>query len=147
MAQLETLEVALVAGERLVIVYRHARWHLLTLDEHGIRSLHFLSLPRAEMLITDWLPHGVLLPFEQVSPIFREELACKVLPTAEAYRPLLLNGWARMAVGYTTDTLRTLPVAEELVAAQVACIEEWMKQGPGGPFLSFTASCRRMRGQ
>lgn len=79
----------------------------------------------------------MLAPFDELFPGFREELAAKVLPAAEDYRPLLRSGLVELAGGFTTDSLATAQGAED---ALVAVIGRWMDDGGQGPFLNFGRS-------
>jgi hypothetical protein len=127
-----------------VIVFRHRRWCLLTVSElvdadwemrDGIFTVNFMSEARARKTIHDWIPYSRLTPLDEVCPGFRAELEAKVLPTAEAYRDLLENGWVTPAGGWTTDTLHAVGTAS--VDAALARIAAWMEAGEMGPFLSF----------
>ncbi|MCA9934674.1 MAG: hypothetical protein KC415_12155 [Anaerolineales bacterium] len=61
----------------------------------GIQALNFLSPARAEALLTEWLAAGTQPEaYAHISPIWATEVVEKILPTAAAYRPLLLAGRA-----------------------------------------------------
>lgn len=155
--QLRTTDMAL-ADRRLeqpVIVFRHGRWHMLSIGwvsdpamrlRRGIRSVHFMARRRAEQTIAAWLPFSEVRPFETICPAFAEELAAKVLPTAEAYRPLVKQGWVVLVGGHTADALMARGAADEPAEALIASIGEWMRRGPVGPFLHFTRSYQVLRG-
>jgi hypothetical protein len=144
--QLTQSETALLHGNR-AILFRHGRWHYLTLgaqaDGQGIQALNFLSLARAEALLTTWLAAGARpVPYAHISPIWGAEVAEKVLPTAVAYRPLLLAGQARLVGGSTTDTLWVIgglpgaQLGEE--TAVFSYLAQMMEKGEAGPYLRFS---------
>ena len=143
--QLEHSETALLHGNRAVL-FRHGRWHYLTLGDQiggmGVQALNFLSPGRAESLITAWLTGGAQpVAFTHVSPIWSAEVAEKVLPTAAAYRPLLLVGRATLVRGSTTDTLWVMDGAPGSVAgdetAVLSFLAQMMASGQAGPYLRF----------
>ena len=147
--QLEQSETALLHGNRAVL-FRHGRWHYLTLGNQaggmGIQALNFLSPDRAESLIMDWLADGAQpVAYAHVSPIWSAEVAEKVLPTAAAYRPLLLAGRASLVRGSTTDTLWVMDGAPDGAQDSVAGDEtavlpflaQMMASGQAGPYLRF----------
>ncbi len=126
------------AGQREepVIVYRHGRWHFLTLEYrlNSIRTVNFMSARRARETIENWSNSMEVKPLEQVFPTFENELSCKVLPQAEDYRPLLRQGLVEVVGGLTTDTLSALSAPEDVLVAAIANL---MKYGAAGPFLVF----------
>ncbi len=147
--QLEQTETALLHGNRAVL-FRHGRWHYLTLGDQvgrmGIQTLNFLSPARAESLIADWLANGAQpVAYAHVSPIWSAEMTEKVLPTAAAYRPLLLVGRATLVRGSTTDTLWVMvgspggspdDVAEDETAV-LSFLAQMMARGQAGLYLRF----------
>jgi hypothetical protein len=148
LAQLRKTDVALAgkSKEQPVIVFRHGRWHMLSIGwvadaalrlRPGIVSVHFMSRRRAAEMVAEWLPYSELRVFEAVCPAFAEELAAKVRPSAEAYRPLVRGGWVVLAGGHTTDTLAGQAAGAELEDGLIASIERWMQAGQPGPFLHF----------
>jgi hypothetical protein len=148
LARLMDADVGLAGADQPVIACRHGRCHLLTLGyvagakgrlTRGIAAVHFLSPARADELIAAWLPHSRLQPFARILPAFREEFACKALPSAEDYRPWLRCGRMTVVGGRTTDTLRVSPVdagQDRLVDA----IAWMMREGPVGPYRHFDAA-------
>ncbi|MBK7919394.1 MAG: hypothetical protein IPJ94_24665 [Chloroflexi bacterium] len=143
--QLEHSETALLHGNRAVL-FRHGRWHYLTLGDQiggmGVQALNFLSPGRAESLITAWLTGGAQpVAFTHVSPIWSAEVAEKVLPTAAAYRLLLLAGRVSLVRGSTTDTLWVMggapgsALADE--TAVLSFLAQMMASGQAGPYLRF----------
>jgi ABC-type Zn uptake system ZnuABC Zn-binding protein ZnuA len=121
-------------GNRLVLS-EHGRWHYITLDYDmkQIVAVSFVSEEQAENLLSTMMNDGALTPFADISPNFSAELAEKVLPDAEAYRPLLENGRCRLIIGHTTDTLREL---EADIDTLVKTIQQRM-DGKRGAYLSF----------
>jgi hypothetical protein len=149
--QLRKTDTALVGKHKNqpVIVFRHGRWHMLTIGfvvnarmktRRGISCVHFMSPYRARKTIAEWLPYSKLVPFEEVCPAFRAELAAKVLPTGEEYRPLVSSGRVVMAGGYTTDTLQGVEGNADNQDQLVASIERMVQTGEMGPFLHFEGS-------
>lgn len=144
--QLSQSATALLHGNR-AILFRHGRWHYLTLGRQGgeadIQTLNFMSPARAEPMITDWLARGVRpTPFARVSAIWAAEVAAKILPTAEAYRPLLLAGRVRLVRGHTTDTLWVVggesdDVTSPDATAVLPYLAQMMATGQAGPYLRF----------
>ena len=147
--QLEQSETALRHGNRAVL-FRHGRWHYLTLGDQvggmGIQALNFLSPARAESLIAAWLTDGVQpVAYAHISPIWPAEVAEKVLPTAAAYRPLLLAGRVSLVRGSTTDTLWVMGGTPDGAPGSVAGDEtavlsylaQMMASGQAGPYLRF----------
>jgi len=147
--QLEQSETALLRGNRAVLS-RYGRWHYLTLGDQvggmGIQALNFLSPARAESLLTEWLAKGAQPEaYAHISPIWSAEVAEKVLPTAAAYRPLLLVGRATLVRGSTTDTLWVMDGAPGGAPGGVAGDEtavlsflaQMMASGQAGPYLRF----------
>lgn len=104
----------------------------------GIVGVHFMSPYRARKTISEWWPYSQLVPFEEVSQTFRKELAAKVLPQAEDYRPLLER--ELVAAGYTTDTLQAAKYDARIGDRLIAIIDVMMKEGQAGPFLHFGRS-------
>lgn len=135
---LQTSDHVLRLGNRLLL-FRHQRWHYVTLDASSavIRAVNFMSPTRTDWLLTDWAAPAALLPFEQVSPAFARQVAQVILPEAEAYRDMLENGRCQLILGATTDTLR--PSAAH-INSQIAHLEQIMKSGQAGPYLSFSIS-------
>ncbi|MFZ1755277.1 MAG: hypothetical protein WAU10_16130 [Caldilineaceae bacterium] len=142
---LEQSETVLRRGNRAVL-FRHGRWHYLTLGNQvggmGIQALNFLSPDRAESLIVDWLAGGAQpVAYAHVSPIWSAEVTEKVLPTAAAYRPLLLVGRASLVRGSTTDTLWVMGGAPGSVLADETAVLSYLAQmmanGQAGPYLRF----------
>jgi hypothetical protein len=138
-------ETALLRGNRAVL-FRHGRWHYLTLgdqgDGMGIQALNFLSPARAESLIVEWLAAGARpVAYAHISPIWATEVAEKILPTAEAYHPLLLSGQARLVSGWTTDTLWVMgSTPGDLSGDETAVLSflaQMMASGQAGPYLRF----------
>lgn len=132
-----------------VIVYRHGRWHMITVGfvvdlqwrtKPGISAVNFMSAYRARKTISEWWPYSQLIPFEEVCPTFREELASKVLPQAEDYRSLLERGLVEIAGGHTTDTLQAARYDARIGDRLIAIIDAMMKEGQAGPFLHFGRS-------
>ena len=143
--QLEQSETVLLRGNRATL-FRHGRWHYLTLGDQvggmGIQALNFLSPARAESLIVDWLADGAQpVAYAHVSPIWSAEVTEKVLPTAVAYRPLLLVGRASLVRGSTTDTLWVMGGAPGSAAedetAVLSFLAQMMASGQAGPYLRF----------
>jgi hypothetical protein len=129
-----------------VLVYRFKRWHLITLgflvdekmhSKRGISNINFMSSSRAHKYITENLNYCKLIPHTEVLPHFEDEMAAKILPTAEDYRLLLQNEWAQLAGGFTTDTLQVNSVKNNDIELMVAHLAEIMKEGPMGPFIHF----------
>lgn len=148
LAQLRKTDTAL-AGKvknQPVIVYRHRHWHMVgvgvVVDEQmvaveGISTVSFMSPYRARRTIAEWWPYSRLVPFEEVCIGFSDELAAKVLPQAEDYRPLLRQGLVTVAGGFTTDTLRSATYNPAIEDRLVAAVEQMMAAGERGPFLHF----------
>ncbi len=143
--QLEQSGTALLHGNRAVL-FRYGRWHYLTLGDQvggmGIQALNFLSPVRAESLIVAWLAVGAQpVAYAQVSSNWSAEVVEKVLPTAAAYRPLLLVGRATLVRGSTTDTLWVMDGAPGSVAgdetAVLSFLAQMMASGQAGPYLRF----------
>jgi hypothetical protein len=156
LAQLRQTDVALAGKnqEQPVIVFRHGRWHMLSIGwvadaalrlKRGIVSVHFMSRRRAAETVAEWLPYSELRVFAAVCPAFAEELAAKVLPLAEAYRPLVRGGWVALAGGQTTDTLASQAAGGGLEDELIASIERWMQAGQPGPFLHFRRTYQVIR--
>jgi hypothetical protein len=149
LARLRKSEVVLMSKNSPAILYRHGRWHLVTLgfvigphmeSKKGISCVNFMSPYRARKNIKEWLPYCDLIAFDEVGKIFRQELECKVLPTAEDYRPLLKNGLVELAGGYTTDTLHRAIYDTSIEDAFIAAIDTMIQEGKMGPFLHFGRS-------
>ncbi len=145
-AQLRRSDVIFKGKTSPGILYRHGRWHLITIGyvvgpemevETGISAINFMSDYRARKRINSDLPYGEPVPFEEVSAIFRQEVDGKVLPTAEDYRPLLRDGWMTLAGGYTTDSLQSVVYQPEQEDRLVAAIAAMICEGEAGPFLHF----------
>jgi hypothetical protein len=143
--QLAHSETTLLHGNRAVL-FRHGRWHYLTLGDQGggmgIQALNFLSPSRAESLITAWLADGAEpVAFAHVSPIWSAEVAEKILPTAAAYRPLLLAGRVSLVRGSTTDTLWVMGGSPSCVAgdetAVLSYLAQMMASDQTWPYLRF----------
>ncbi|MFO7679529.1 MAG: hypothetical protein R6X34_05710 [Chloroflexota bacterium] len=133
---LQTSGHVLRLGNRLLL-FRHQRWHYVTLDAAAIRAVNFMSPTRADLLLSDWAASAVLLPFEQVSLAFARQVAQVILPEAEAYRGMLENGRCQLILGATTDTLHP---STATINSQIAYLEQMMKSGQAGPYLSFSIS-------
>lgn len=125
---------ALQQGNRLVLM-THGCWHYLTLSpgQGGIVAVNFISAEMAMSAVKSMLPEAMLIRFVDISPIFLTELDEKVLPDAEAYRPLLENGRCRLIIGHTTDTLREM---EADIDTLIETIQQRMN-GKRGAYLSF----------
>jgi hypothetical protein len=126
---------ALWQGNRLVLM-AHGRWHYLTLstDAGGIMAVNFMSSDIATDTVNRMLPEALLTRFTDISPNFEAELAGKVLPDAESYRSLLVNGRCRLIIGHTTDTLQEMSGS---IDSQINAIQHLMTLGKRGPYLSF----------
>jgi hypothetical protein len=157
LARLRKTDVVLAgkAKSQPIIVYRHGRWHMLIVSfvttpdmrtMQGIATVNFMSPYRGGKTILEWLPYSKITPFEEVSPAFRQELAAKVLPTAEDYRPCLQKGLVTVAGGFTTDTLISLNHHKIEADKLVATIDAMMKEGGTGPFLHFERSYHAFQG-
>ncbi|MBK8986452.1 MAG: hypothetical protein IPM39_10280 [Chloroflexi bacterium] len=97
-------------------------------------------------MIAAWLTGGAQpVTYAQVSPIWSTEVAEKVLPTAAAYRPLLLAGRVSLVRGATTDTLSVMVGSPGDAPGEVAGDEtavlsflaQMMASGQAGPYLRF----------
>ena len=130
-----------------VIAFLHNRFHFISLGvvcnprmktHEGITGVNFMSISRAEETISDWLPYCVLKPFPDICASLPKELETKVLPTAEDYRPLLIQGHISVVGGFTTDTLKRMPADD--IDKLIARIANMMESGHAGPFLHFTRS-------
>jgi hypothetical protein len=146
--RLKTENLALVGKKKNqpVILYRHKRWHLITLgflvdekmhSKRGISNINFMSSTRARKYVIEESNYCKLVSVAEVLPHFEEELAAKVLPTAENYRPLMQNEWVVLAGGFTTDTLHENSINNNDIELLTAHLAEIMKAGPMGPFLHF----------
>ena len=126
---------ALQQGNRLILM-AHERWHYLTLslEQGSIIAVNFMSAEMAADTVDRMLPEALLIRFADISPIFEAELAEKVLPDAESYRSLLVNGRCHLIIGHTTDTLRAM---EGSLDSQIDAIQHLMTTGKRGPYLSF----------
>ncbi len=143
-ALLATGKFVLCSRDRnTVVLARHGRWHLVLLGwviapdgtlVQGIDSINFLSAERVNAWLHAQAPFMALLPPAAVLPSFTDEVACKILPTASAYRPLFANGTATIGAGATTDTLRTIAASADV---QVAMLQTMMTSGEAGPFVAF----------
>lgn len=128
------------------LVYRFNRWHLITLgflvdekmrSKRGISNINFMSSSRARKYITEELNFCKLIPPAEVLPHFEDEMAAKILPTAEDYRPLIQNEFVQLTGGFTTDTLLENSVKNIDIELLVPHLAELMQEGPMGPFLHF----------
>jgi hypothetical protein len=146
--RLKQEELALVGKKKNqpVIIYRHKRWHLIMLgflvdekmhSKRGISNINFISSARARKYLIEELSYCKLVSITEVLPHFEEELAAKVLPTAEDYRLLLQNEWVQLAGGFTSDTLHENSIKNNDIETLVAHLAEIMQKGPMGPFLHF----------
>ncbi len=149
LAMLRKSDVVLMGKNSPAILFRHARWHLVSLGfvagprmgmHKGISAVNFMSPYRARKTIHEWLPYCAIVPFAEVSDIFRQEVECKILACAEDYRFLLKGGWVVVAGGFTTDTLHSLSPAAVSEDALVAAVDAMMRKGETGPFLHFERS-------
>lgn len=134
---------ALLNGD-FALVYRYARWHLLTLSyfgwQLGIHTVHFMSAARAQPEIQSWLAGGKQpTPFAEISDIFPSEVETKIVPDATAYLALVVQGHADFGGGMTTDTLSFHDGGTTDAAALLARLDEMMKGHRRGPFLRFTS--------
>jgi hypothetical protein len=122
-------------GNRLVL-RQNGRWHYLTLspDLSHIAAINFMTPERAEDMIENMRTQAGLIRFSDIAPSFTSELAQKVLPDAESYRLLLANGRCHLIMGHTTDTLHTM---EADIDTLIDTIDQLMKSGKPGPYLSF----------
>ncbi len=146
--QLKHESVALTGKKKNqpVIVYRHKHWHLISLgflvnekmhSKRGISNINFMSSSRARKYITEELNFCKIVPFTQVLPHFEDELAAKVLPSAEDYRSLLQQEWVVIAGGFTTDTLQESSIKKNNNENLISQLNEIIKKGPMGLFLHF----------
>ena len=121
-------------GNRLIL-RQHSRWHYITLayDMRQIVAVSFVSKEQAENMLSTMMNNGALTLFSDISPNFPAELAEKMLPKAEAYRPLLENGRCRLIIGHTTDTLREMDADIDTL---IETIQQRMN-GKRGAYLSF----------
>lgn len=160
---LQTSDVALVRGDG-AIVYRHGRWHDLTMTifgwQKGIQAINFMTDDRAMPLIQNllmgdpdhpvpfevsesfaksdpWLSCAHLLPFDQVSDTFAREVETKVLADAKDYLPILEGGNVGIGGGYTTDmqwAAQYDPAKREAFLESIALM---ITLGQRGPYLKF----------
>jgi len=131
---LSSHEQAWQQGNRL-LVWRYERWHYLTLafDMSQIVAVSFMEAERVRRTLSNMIDNADFTQFSDIAPIFVDELARKVLPNAEAYRPLLENGRCRLIIGHTTDTLR--PVEAD-IDTLIQIIQQRMNGKPGA-YISF----------
>ncbi len=160
---LQTSDVALVRGDG-AIVYRHGRWHDLTMTifgwQKGIQAINFMTDDRAMPLIQNmlmgdpdhpvpfevsdtfaksdpWLSYAHLLPFDQVSDTFALEVETKILAGAADYLPILEGGNVGIGGGFTTDTqwgARYDPAKRNAFLESIALM---ISSGESGPYLKF----------
>jgi len=146
--QLKHEAVALVGKKKNqpVLVYLHKHWHLLSIGsvvddkfhpKRGISNINLMSSARARKYITQELNYCKLVPLALVFPHFEDELAAKVLPSAEDYRSLFQRELVTIAGGFTTDTLQEASLIKNDIDTLIGHLEVIMKNGPQGPFLHF----------
>ncbi len=146
---LKTSDTVLLDGD-FALVFRHARWHLLTVTyfgwKKGIHTVNFMSEARAEQELPGWLANNSQpIPFSEVSDIFAREVEAKILPVAQDYLPLLELSRVSISGGFTTDTQWVARYESNKKAAFVESIDLMMQTGVAGPYLRFYgASDRRV---
>jgi hypothetical protein len=158
-----TTDIALVRGDG-ANVHRHGRWYSLSLSyfgrHKGIRSVHFLPEDRAlklfeGMLLGDpgnpvplevsesfaradpYWGYTHLLPFDQISDSFAQEVEAKLLASPQAYLALLDRKAVGIGGGPTSD-MQT--ITHHDAASKQAFLEEvtrMMEEQPRGPYLVF----------
>jgi hypothetical protein len=151
LAALQQTGVTLTGDGLPLIVYCHARWHLVCTgyvagpkmgSSIGITTVNFISGARAASTVAEWLPHSHIIPFNKITRDFGEELWYKVLPAADDYRPLIRNGWVDVVGGYATEN--TKPALNDKTSEDnlVATILRMIQTAESGPFLHFNRSYR-----
>lgn len=138
--QLQDEPLAWHSGNRLVL-FAHGHWLFVTLQRSGwkdepwwIGSLNFMREERVAQTVEGILPNGRLRPYTDISPLLTAEIAAKVLPTAEEYRPWLASGQMTLVSGFTTDTLQ---VIEAELDTKIERLTRMMARGGAGPYVNF----------
>lgn len=142
---LRTTDSVLISGD-FAILYRHRRWHLLTLTYYGsaqgLHTINFMTDQRGHDLAAAWLATGEVAAFGDVSDLFADEVRYKVLPAPEDYLPLLQNRLVDIGGGYTNDAPWSASYQPSKKSAFIEVIAKMMQSGEAGLYLRFNSSCR-----
>jgi hypothetical protein len=141
--RLSASEFVLLGGG-FVILHRHQRWHLLTMNyfgaELGLHTLHFLSDSRGRSTVREWLSLGRIVPMHDVSEILPQEAEAKVLAQAEDYLPWIQSGLIDLGGGPTTDTQEFLGFDLSKPDQALSMVRKLMHERKQGAYLRFTST-------
>lgn len=141
--RLSTSDLVLLGGG-FVVLHRHKRWHLLTLNYYGavlgLHTLHFLSDAQGRSTVGEWLSLGRIVRMEEVSEILPQEVEVKVLEQAEQYLPWIQQGLVDIGGGLTTDTQEFInhdPAPSDPI---LNAIRQMMDERKQGAYLRFKST-------
>ena len=141
--RLSASELVLLGGG-FVILHRHQRWHLLTMNyfgaELGLHTLHFLSDARGRSTVQEWLSLGRMVPMHEVSKILPQEVEAKVLAQAEDYLPWIQRGLVDLGGGPTTDMQAFVDFDSSKQDEALNVIRKLMHERKEGAYLRFKST-------
>gem|GEM_PF-1436674 len=148
--RLSASEIVLLGGG-FVVLHRHQRWHLLTMNyfgaELGLHTLHFLSDARGRSIVQEWLSLGRMVPMHEVSKILPQEVEAKVLAQAEDYQPWIQRGLVDLGGGSTTDKQAFVDFDSSKSDLALDVIRKLMHERKEGAYLRFKSTFQTLSQQ
>ena len=139
---LQQSEVGVLRGG-FVILFRHGHWYFVGTQPHGelrnIVSVHVMSPKHARETLAE-TPSAKPKSYAELGNNFSSEVACKILPTAVSYLPLLRTGAASLAAGMHTDTVRQATYSEANESGLLEALSNMMSRGEPGVCIYFTGN-------
>lgn len=129
---------------QFIVLFAHQRWHLMTTQHMGkkgtpdsIQTVHFMDETGARRYFKNYTQAPTIQSMNEMFLGFSEEVAKKVLPTAQDYLPLLEAGLIQASTGYTSDTITTSTIGAR-GKAFIKALQPAMDQEVLGFALQFT---------
>lgn len=124
----------------MALIALHGRWHFAFLkgkDKEVLDTLNFMNESRAEEMKRNSFSRAEWIPYELCTENLQQELREKILLEAKEYQALLEKDLCNIVVGFTSDTLRTVPNDADTINALVEALIDCMKEGQNGIYLKF----------
>lgn len=120
-----------------IVLKAYDRWHLLTMNEPKIATVHFMAAAGVWRLWSRYRAAHTVETYTQINPDFPNEVSRKILPSADDYALLHAEGKVRIMIGNTSeDTIVTESKADMMAFAQA--VQKTMDEEVLGLALSFT---------
>ncbi len=122
------------------LLFYKDRWHFCYLkgkDWDQIDSVNFVNPDRVESMKGDIFKNAQEKTHEEWPETLKEEAKAKILQEAEDYRPLFEKDLVTLVIGFTTDTLTSVPNDPEKIDGIVEAVKICIEKGPSGPYLRF----------